>query len=74
MAQNNLFTVDMITSKAVKLFKNSNMFIMNLPLQCEAEIAKPLLVALTAKEVAVLGAAAIIAKNPVVTRRFFKWR
>src|SRR6266851_4040978 len=39
MAGNNLLTIDMITAEAVRLFKNSNLFIMNMDTQYDGSFA-----------------------------------
>ena len=39
MAGNNLLTIDMITAEAVRLFKNSNLYIMNMDTQYDGSFA-----------------------------------
>jgi len=39
MAGNSLLTIDMITAEAVRLFKNSNLFIMNMDTQYDPAFA-----------------------------------
>lgn len=72
----NLLSIDMITRDAIELFKNSNKFLMNCDEQYseyfDVEELEPE-IQLSTKEVIVLGAAAVIAKNPVVSRRFLDW-
>lgn len=69
---NNILTISIITREVVQLFKNSNSFLAALDSQYsqlfESNIAK-----FSTKEVMLFGTAAIIAKNPVVSRRFMDW-
>ncbi len=79
---NQLQDLNMITKEAVTLFKNSNMFLQNINSQYDGLfIGNTLRVKLpnvataakviSAKEVIVLGAAAMIARNPVISRRWW---
>lgn len=72
MSANTYASINLITREAVQLFVNSNSFLMNLDLQYASAFAtpEPVAVALSAKEIAAFGLAAMIAKNPIVTRRF----
>lgn len=66
MAQN-ILVIQMITKEAVQMFKNSNLFLQNY----EEIFAKLATTILSTKEILLLGTAAIIAKNPIVSRRFW---
>lgn len=64
---NCILTIDLITKDAIKMFKNSNKFIKN----CNYDEMPQL--EFSTKEIIVLGAAAIMANNPIVSRRFWSW-
>lgn len=66
----NILTLPLITREAVQLWQNSNMFLHECDWVEPISMPKPYIIG--AKEVVLLGAAAIMAKNPEVTRRF--WR
>ena len=71
---NTLLTVDMITKEAIELFKNSNAFL--LELENQYSLVNNVYVPSTpsiigVKELVVLGSAAILTKNPDITRRFW---
>ncbi len=59
----NLATIDMITRDAVELFTSSNKFFVSYD-----EVFLP---TISLQEATVLGVAAVISKNPVVSRRFW---
>lgn len=70
---NTYLTLNQITSETIILFKNSNTFIANLNLQYEELYEKIAVepINLSTKEIVILGAAAIICKNPITSRRFW---
>lgn len=71
---NTLLSIDTITKESVRLFNNSNLFILNLERQYELanDIFVPSAPAIiSTKELVILGTAAILTKNPEVTRRFW---
>ncbi len=74
MAQSHM-TLNMITREAMLLFKNSNSFIAQIDAQYQSQFARSTfqLVAetISTKEVIVLGAAAMIARNPIISRRWW---
>ena len=61
----------MITREVIELFKNSNSFLLHMidaqPQYYMAHVAETI----STKEVIVLGVAAMIAHNPVISRRFW---
>lgn len=80
---NNLLTMQMITREAVQLFRNSNTFLSTLEDMPSGVIGSTLRIRLpndytawrsVSLPVAVaMGAAAVVIKNPTVSRRFWSW-
>lgn len=67
---NNLLTINMITREAVKLFANENLFLQQYAYDKAFRTLVPVaLPSVSLPVAAVMGVAAVVIKNPVLSRR-----
>lgn len=77
MMANDLLSIEQITREAVAMFTRSNAFIPSMRADMAfvaGEQQWPALPSVSLPVAAAMGAAAVVIKNPVVSRRFWEWR